>query len=170
MDTPSEPDDATQPTPAGRPKKARRFAYGAVAAVGILAGAAGIASAATGQESPEPTYQSSVTLTEKPGAPEQSDAAEAAQLQSLAKITEAEAHKAATSAVAGEVIESELDDEDGNVVYEVEVKAADGKVTEVIIDAGNGKVLHQEVDHDDEGHDDNCRDSGTSTIPTTSAG
>jgi uncharacterized membrane protein YkoI len=80
------------------------------------------------------------------------DAAEARQLQSLAKIDQAAAEKAALDAVPGEVKKTELDNENGSVVYSVQVMDKDGKLQEVKVDAGNGQVLSQEAD-DNEGPD-----------------
>lgn len=175
------------------PSKTKRFVYGTIGGLGIFAGAAGIAAAATRQpspttppaasaesadrnEAPETTYRSSVTLAEQPGAPELSDAEELKQLQGLAKISAADAEAAATAAVPGKASPAELEDEDGNVVFDVHVTAADGTVTEVIVDAGNGKVLHQEKDDDHDGTEkggetnDSGADAGTEAQnPTTSA-
>lgn len=39
-----------------------------------------------------------------------------------------------------------LDDEDGFVVWEAEVTQKDGRVVEVLIDAGDGSVLAQETE------------------------
>lgn len=152
------------------PTKTKRIIYGAIAGLGIFAGAVGVASAATGQtttsgdqpaatapaaeshDANEPTIRSSVTVADN--GKELSDAEEAAQLKGLAKTTEDEAKAAATAAVPGTVTKAELENEDGNVVYDIEIKGADGKVTEVIVDAGNGKVLHQEAEEADD-HDSN---------------
>jgi uncharacterized membrane protein YkoI len=56
------------------------------------------------------------------------------------------AEKAALDAVPGEVREVELESESGFVVYEVEVAGNDGTLHEVVVDAGNGKVLAQETE------------------------
>jgi uncharacterized membrane protein YkoI len=64
-----------------------------------------------------------------------------AALAALAKIPLATALKAALAAVPGSVIKAELEVEDGNLQYSFEIVGADKKVTEVEIDAGNGKVL-----------------------------
>ncbi|MEO7570877.1 MAG: hypothetical protein ABIX10_00415 [Acidimicrobiales bacterium] len=40
--------------------------------------------------------------------------------------------------------------EDGNVVYSVQLTDATGVLTEVKVDAGNGALLAQDVEHDDE--------------------
>jgi uncharacterized membrane protein YkoI len=69
--------------------------------------------------------------------------AESRNVEGLAKIDRSAAEKAALDAVPGEVREVELESESGFVVYEVEVAANDGTLHEVIVDAGNGKVLAQ---------------------------
>lgn len=155
------------------PSKTKRVVYGAIGGLGLFAGAAGLASATTGQSTTPtsvsasseqgdgnetPTYQSSVQSPETPEAAEngveQSDAAEAAQLAPLAKVSETDASAAATAAVPGTVAKVELSNENGNVVYDVEVKAADGTKTDVTIDAGNGKVLGQETEADEHDGED----------------
>ncbi len=82
-----------------------------------------------------------------------SEAAEAASLQALAKITPEQAKAAALEAVPGTVVKVDLDNENGNVVYSVEVKATDG-VHELKIDAGNGTVLAQDSQHEDGAEDE----------------
>lgn len=71
-------------------------------------------------------------------------------LQALATLTPQQAEQAALAAVPGTVAETELDDENGYVVYGVEVAGADGTVTEVVIDAGNGAVLAQQAEEADD--------------------
>jgi uncharacterized membrane protein YkoI len=79
-----------------------------------------------------------------------------AELKQMAKITAAEAARAALAAVAGKAadkkaVETELEVEHGFLVYEVEVRVnGQGGEHEVIVDAGNGKVLAQEVEDDDD--------------------
>ncbi len=101
----------------------------------------------------KPDYTSSVTVPVTKEGPEGSDAdeakadrAEQAKLEKVAKIDAKAASKAATDKVPGTVDEIDLDEEGGNVVYEVEVTAKDGTETDVIVDAGNGKILAQETD------------------------
>ena len=110
----------------------------------------------------KPDYTSSVTVPVTKEGPEGSDAdeakadrAEQAKLEKVAKIDAKAASKAATDKVPGTVDEIDLDEEGGNVVYEVEVTAKDGTETDVIVDAGNGKILAQETDDksDDKGDD-----------------
>lgn len=74
--------------------------------------------------------------------------AEAAGYQKLARITADQARSAALASVPGTVTSVELENEDGNLVYGVTVKAAAGE-RDVKVDAGNGKVLHIEQDEQD---------------------
>lgn len=69
-----------------------------------------------------------------------------ADLPGLAKISFDAALRAALAAAPGSVIKAELEVEDGNLMYSFEIVGANKKVTEVEIDAGNGKVL--DIDHD----------------------
>lgn len=58
------------------------------------------------------------------------------------KITEAQARKAALAARPGEIVEMEYEVEsDGRAVYEFDIRAADGTVWEVEVDAMTGNVL-----------------------------
>src|SRR5215210_1201659 len=61
------------------------------------------------------------------------------QLEGLARIDRAAAEKAALGAVPGDVKETELENENGFVVYGVEIQGKDGRLHEVVVDAGNGK-------------------------------
>lgn len=62
-----------------------------------------------------------------------------------AKITEADAEKAALAAFAGKVVEKEYSIEsDGNPSYEFDIVTKDGKEIEVEVDAVTGKVLESE--------------------------
>ena len=71
--------------------------------------------------------------------------AESERLKSLARITPEQASAAALAQVPGTVKKVELENENGNVVYGVEIKTADGK-SDVKVDAGDGRVLHVEKD------------------------
>jgi hypothetical protein len=68
------------------------------------------------------------------------------QLEGLARIDRAAAEKAALGAVPGDVKETELENENGFIVYGVEIQGKDGRLHEVVVDAGNGKVLAQEME------------------------
>ena len=135
--------------------------YTSAVALGLVLGSVGIAAAATGPSEPgapaedateveEPVYTGSV---EAPAEDESlTEAEEAAQLEGLAGITADEAAAAAAAAVGGDVTEVELDNENGTVVYSVEITDAAGVDVDVKVDAGDGAILDQQAD-DDEGED-----------------
>jgi uncharacterized membrane protein YkoI len=62
-------------------------------------------------------------------------------LPALAKISFTAALEIALKTAPGSVIKAELEVEDGNLQYSFEIVGADKVITEVEIDAGNGKVL-----------------------------
>lgn len=78
-----------------------------------------------------------------------SDQAEGEALQALATITPEAAQQAATRAITGTPSAAWVDEEDGWLVYEVNVLDAQGAMTEVTVDAGNGQVLATEVEDRD---------------------
>jgi uncharacterized membrane protein YkoI len=152
-------------------------------AAGLALGAAGIASAATGtsttpkaptravstpaapdkqdqqdpagQQQQDPQLNGSVQATDQAGAGESSDTA----LQALAKITPDQAKQAALAAVPGTVNKVDLGNENGTVVYDVEI-TANGTTTDVKVDAGNGKILGQDSGQDS-GTDQGKSETGT---------
>ena len=63
-------------------------------------------------------------------------------LKKYAKITPSSAISAALNSVNGTLIKVSLDNENGYVVYSVEIKAVNGTVYDVKVDAGNGAVLY----------------------------
>ncbi|SDO33547.1 Peptidase propeptide and YPEB domain-containing protein [Klenkia soli] len=102
------------------------------------------------QDAADPTFTGTVpapAATEVPDGQESagSDSAEQAALQALATVTQSQAEQAALAAVPGSVTETDLDAEGGYVVYSVEITGADGTVTEVAVDAGDGSVLAQQA-------------------------
>ncbi|MBH0231411.1 PepSY domain-containing protein [Halobacillus yeomjeoni] len=78
-------------------------------------------------------------------------AQENSKLAEQAKLTEKEAEEIALERVSGEVVESEVEKEDGTIVFEFEIKTDSG-VKEVEIDGNSGRVL--EVEDEDEEDDD----------------
>ena len=103
-----------------------------------------------GPETP-PDYTSSVQTTPEDevadeAETDESEAAQDAALAALATVTPDEASAAALASQPGTVEEVELDNEAGNVVYEVEIVDDAGAEFEVIIDAGNGAVLASAAD------------------------
>ncbi len=86
-------------------------------------------------------------------------AAIAAQQGAQPTIDRAAAEEAALGAVPGEVKETELEREGGSRVYEVEVAGNDGKLHEVAVSAGDGRVLGQETEEDEGSEDDDGSDN-----------
>jgi len=81
---------------------------------------------------------------------------EVAALAKDAKVTIDQAIKTASEKVPGTVVEAELEKKHDKTVWEVEVLGADGKITEVHIDAATGSVIDTEAkgkkdDHKKEG-------------------
>ena len=72
-----------------------------------------------------------------------------AEFPSMAKLSMDQAVEKALGAVDGQVLKVALENEDGFLVYGVEVAAQDKSVIEVKIDAGTGKVLATEEDRED---------------------
>lgn len=95
------------------------------------------------------TPQGSILLTGKDLKP--------AGLAALAKISFADATKAALKAAPGVVVKAELEVEDGNLQFSFEIVGSDKKSTEVEIDAGNGKVLATDKDEAGEKEDDEAK-------------
>src|SRR5215210_9575698 len=69
-----------------------------------------------------------------------------------ATVTIEQAIKTAAEQVPGTVVEAELEKKHGKTVWEVEVLGADGKVTEVHVDAAMGTVIDTEVKGKKEQH------------------
>ncbi|KAB2333072.1 hypothetical protein F7731_16140 [Cytobacillus depressus] len=80
-----------------------------------------------------------------------SDKEEQKQLEKQATITAKESESIALKEVKGQVTDTELEDEDGVVVYSVEIKGDQSQKYDVKIDAKTGKVL--KVEKDDEKDD-----------------
>lgn len=92
----------------------------------------------------------------KGDAPKKADkeTAEQTQLAEKAEITAKQAEEAALAEVPGTVTGTELEDENGTVVYGVEISAEKGNF-DVKVDAKTGKVLKAESDDDDEAEGEN---------------
>jgi uncharacterized membrane protein YkoI len=70
-------------------------------------------------------------------------------LHKLANIDEVAAEQVALKAVPGTVHETELETSDnGYLVYDIEIAGEDGEGHEVTVDAGNGNVLHQDLEEE----------------------
>ncbi|HLJ59404.1 MAG TPA: PepSY domain-containing protein [bacterium] len=84
----------------------------------------------------QPTYACSIKV-----APNANDASVVGQ----AKITLAQAQQVAQAAVPGTLLRSELDSENGCLVYSVEIRSATRTIHDVKVDAGTAKIVHQEI-------------------------
>jgi uncharacterized membrane protein YkoI len=71
-------------------------------------------------------------------------------LQKAAKITQQQASDAALKQVSGTVKKVELQDENGVVVYGVQIVDANGKSFDVKVDATTGNVTKAESDNGNE--------------------
>ncbi|MDQ0287066.1 putative membrane protein YkoI [Desulfofundulus luciae] len=110
-----------------------RTAQAATTAVQATAPAAAATQIDTRQQQQQrdlqnPSYTASIRTANPQNAGEKkgqdNEAAESSSLQSLAKITPAQARASALQAVPGKVIKVSLDNENGNVVYSVEVQTS----------------------------------------------
>lgn len=132
----------------------RKSIIGGLAVLALLIGAAfyglhGVALGAGGtgnggENVQEPSYACSISAPED---------ASAQTLASLAKITQSDAEQAALAQFpGGTVLQTELDSENGCLVYSVEVQTTSG-IKDVKVDAGNSQILSVETGGDlDEGH------------------
>ncbi len=71
---------------------------------------------------------------------------------STATLSLEEAIAKAKTKFPGRVLEAELEDEDGQAVYEIEIASDVGGVHEIKVDAQSGELLSSEVE--DQEHDD----------------
>ena len=72
-----------------------------------------------------------------------------ADFPALARITPDQAVQTALDAKYGNVLKTELEEENGFLVYNIEVVMPDKSIVEVMVDAGSGKILAMEKDHKD---------------------
>jgi len=70
--------------------------------------------------------------------------------QLTAKLSMEEAITKAKTKFPGQVLETELENEDGQTVYEIEIAGTNGVVTEVKVDAQTGELLSSEIEDQDE--------------------
>ena len=90
---------------------------------------------------------------------------QAAELQAIqnAKLTIADAAKAAETETGGKAVDVSIGDEDGQIAYQVEVVLGDGTMQEVRVDPQTGAVLKVSADDQDQeangGEDENGEES-----------
>ena len=104
------------------------------------AGAALAASKATGHKLPDEVKSASIKVPENTES--QSEFAK------LARVTQQQAEAAALAVQPGQVVQAKLDDEDGFLVWQIDVKHDKG-TTEIAVDAGNNNVLAAEAEESD---------------------
>jgi len=121
-----------------------------VLTAGYLLGSVSLggALAQTAPTTPTPAQaQNAPAAKESQGQSEGNDAAESAALASQAKITADQANAAALAQFAGGTVKkTELEDENGTIVYGVKLTDSAGKQHDVKVDATTGKVLQAEAD------------------------
>ncbi|MGW0531488.1 PepSY domain-containing protein [Streptomyces sp. NPDC003032] len=145
----------------------RNIVIATVAAAALITGGTATALATTGDDD-SAAKQSSVQVKDddrkdddrtgddddsRDDATDSDDAAENTAEAKAAKVTAADAIKAALAKTSGTAVSAELDEEDGGVVWDVDILKG-STWHNVEVDAGTGKVLGTWVDKDDEGDDD----------------
>ena len=103
----------------------------------------------SGPDAQDPNYAGTASMPVDEATLPQDEAAEADALAALATVSQADAESAALGAVNGEIVQAELDNENGFVVWSIEVRDGAGTVHDVKIDAGNGQVLGTQADEDE---------------------
>ncbi|MFE0104844.1 PepSY domain-containing protein [Streptomyces sp. NPDC059009] len=140
----------------------RKIVIAAVAAVALAGGGTATALAVSGDDEPSAASKSSVQVKNHDRADrddrndDRGDDAEDRAEARAAKVTAADAIAAALKHTPGTAVSAELDDEDGGLVWDVDVlkngkndKA--GTWHSVEVDPGTGKVLGSWTEKDDDG-------------------
>ena len=84
-----------------------------------------------------------------------------ADFPALAKLTFDQAIQKASAKVPGQVLRTDLGDESGFLVYEIELVGVDKSIVDVKVDAGSGKILAMNLDKADrEGNEQGEKDDG----------
>jgi uncharacterized membrane protein YkoI len=104
------------------------------------------AHAADGGKGQSPAYQSTIRVPDQ----QNGERGEAARLAALVRIDASRANSAALAQVPGTVLRVALDNENGNLVYSVQIKTASNEIKDVKVDAGNGSVLYVDAAVDEE--------------------
>lgn len=121
-------------------------------AVALGFGLLGAGYAASGGQTQYPAYKSSIQVKDQDReerGERHEERGEAATLADLAKIDATQATSAALAQVPGTVLKVALDNENGSLVYSVEVKTSAKEIKDVKVDAGNGQVLHVDAGNQD---------------------
>ncbi len=102
----------------------------------------------SGSDQQDPSYAGVATIAVDESTMPADEAAEATALAGLATLSQTDAEAAALATVSGEIVQAELDNENGFAVWSIEVRDGAGMVHDVKIDAGNGQVLGTQADED----------------------
>ena len=70
--------------------------------------------------------------------------------QLTAKLSMEEAIATAKTKFPGQVLETELENEHGQTVYEIEIAGTNGVVTEIKVDAQTGELLSSDIENPDD--------------------
>ncbi len=136
----------------------------AMTVTGVLTGTAVAAVADTAKGKPfEGVVVEDVVILEQFPAEVQSGSVQAKDegekaMAARAKITASEAARIAQTALPGKVVETQLDDENGYLIWEVELIGDQGQETQLKIDAGNGRLLAVEAGEAGEHEEANDRE------------
>ncbi|MFC8128606.1 PepSY domain-containing protein [Streptomyces sp. NPDC057302] len=135
----------------------RNIVIATVAAIALVGGGTATALAATGDdESSAAAKKSSVQLKDNDRNDDRDDDRDDAKENTTevkaAKVTAADAIKAALADKSGTAVSAELDDEDnGGLVWDVDVLGKGGTWHSVQVDPGTGKVLGSHTEQDEDG-------------------
>jgi uncharacterized membrane protein YkoI len=130
-----------------------------IAATGALSacGTAALADASKGQPVEGASVQTAVALGQLPrevrSGSVQVKKEDVQAMIARARVTSGEAARLAVTATKGKVLATKLDDDNGYLIWEVDVLGPQGKQTELKIDAGNGRLLAAASGTEDE-HED----------------
>ncbi|MCB1024764.1 MAG: PepSY domain-containing protein [Acidobacteria bacterium] len=116
--------------------------FGLILGFAILSTANDVSAQETKPKAEKKQKQSNDDEENEPTAQEQK------KLAKQAKIKKPAAQEIAIKRVPGEIIESEIEKENGKLIWSFDIRGKDGKIYDVEIDANSGKVLN--VEEDDE--------------------
>ncbi|MFI8877453.1 PepSY domain-containing protein [Streptomyces sp. NPDC055243] len=141
----------------------RNIVIATVAAIALAGGGTATALAATGDDESSAAKKSSVQLKDNDRDDDRDDrdddrnddrddAAENTAEAKAAKLTAADAIKAALASQSGTAVSAELDDEDnGGLVWDVDVLGKGSTWHSVQVDPGTGKILGSHTEQDEDG-------------------
>ncbi|QEU91763.1 PepSY domain-containing protein [Streptomyces kanamyceticus] len=129
----------------------RNIVIATFAAAALVAGGTATALAVTGDDESTAAKHSSVQVKDVKD-DDRDDTVENVTEAKAAKVTAADAIRAALADTPGTAVSAELDDEDGGLVWGVDVLKG-STWHNVEVDPGTGKVLGSWVDKDDDGDD-----------------